>query len=142
VDADSDDVTQHLLHSASSRHLPPPGIEQVFESDSLPVTPFIRERPKLSREERIKLLKEKRESRSGLGLSLSDNAQMERSRSARMGWGPGADVVDELKDVIWKVGERRRQRLNMSIDETAEIPDDQLKPSMHRIQDPSETVLS
>ena len=24
-------------------------------------------------------------------------------------WGPGGDVVDELKDVIWKVGERRRR---------------------------------
>jgi hypothetical protein len=24
-------------------------------------------------------------------------------------WGPGGEVVQELKDVIWKVGEKRRK---------------------------------
>lgn len=102
-----DDVTQHLLLDASSSHLPSPGAEQVFEADSAAAAGFARERSKLPREERVKLMKAKRESMSGRGLAahLEDNDE----RPERVGWGPSTDVVEELKDVIWKVGERRRK---------------------------------
>ncbi|TFY58814.1 hypothetical protein EVJ58_g6178 [Rhodofomes roseus] len=86
-DEELDDATAHLLMTASSRHLPPPGVEQ------------------LSREERVKLAKARRDSGQYGLASLSEmplRPQAER-------WGPGGEVVQELKDVIWKVGERRRQ---------------------------------
>ncbi|KAI0058963.1 hypothetical protein BV25DRAFT_1901849 [Artomyces pyxidatus] len=84
--------------------LPPPGIEQVFEAEPDAV-PCARERAKLPREERIRLAKLRRESGGiGLGLTVEDGVGgVER-------WGPGGDVVQELKDVIWQVGERRRRR--------------------------------
>ncbi|KAJ8517492.1 hypothetical protein ONZ45_g5358 [Pleurotus djamor] len=106
----ADDATSHLLLAASSK--PPIGAEQVFESESGNAPVFSRERSKLSREERIKLAKAKRESLGskgavsvGLGMSVDEE-------SSSMGvekWGPGGDVVQELKDVIWKVGEKRRK---------------------------------
>jgi len=95
-----DDATSHLLWTASSQHLPPPGIEQVFESDSGGSVLFSRERSKLTREERIRQSKARRQS-GGIRLP-SDPPYVER-------WGPGGEVVQELKDVIWKVGERRRK---------------------------------
>lgn len=94
-----DDATEHLLLATSSQHLPPPGIEQVFEAESGPTAVFTRERAKLSREERIKLAKARRESKQA---SIDENPEREH-------WGPGGEVVQELKDVIWKVGERRRK---------------------------------
>ena len=109
--ADSDDVAAHLLFATSMEHFPPPGIEQVYEADTSSIGAFTRERSKLTREERIKLAKARREAvanggsndRSGLQLDPdSPSPKMER-------WGPGGDVVQELKDVIWKVGERRRK---------------------------------
>ncbi|OCB86313.1 hypothetical protein A7U60_g6625 [Sanghuangporus baumii] len=107
-----DDVSQHLLLSTSSAHLPPPGLEQIFEGEVIASTPFNRERSKLSREERIRLMKEKRESMSGRGLAAQleeDGGGNELKPTKLKGWGPGTDVVEELKDVIWKVGERRRK---------------------------------
>lgn len=103
-----DDATEHLLITATTQHLPLPGIEQVFETDSGGVGAFTRERSKLSREERIKLAKERRESGHGLGLGLSILTESD-PRSAPEKWGPGGEVVQELKDVIWKVGEKRRK---------------------------------
>ncbi|KAH7910063.1 hypothetical protein BJ138DRAFT_1173373 [Hygrophoropsis aurantiaca] len=92
-----DDATSHLL---LSQRLPPPGIEQVFEAEPDSGTSFVRERSKLTREERIKLAKARRESGGGLGLGITDSpsppSKIER-------WGPGGEVVQELKDVIWKV---------------------------------------
>ncbi|KAH7921182.1 hypothetical protein BV22DRAFT_1096931 [Leucogyrophana mollusca] len=97
-----DDATSHLL---LSQRMPPPGIEQVFEAETDGGTSFMRERSKLTREERIKLAKARRES-GGFGLGVTDSpsppSKVER-------WGPGGEVVQELKDVIWKVGERRRK---------------------------------
>lgn len=106
-----DDATSHLLLTSSSLHLPPPGIEQVFEGDSGTGGMFTRERSKLSREERILMAKKARESGRGLGLVFDDsNSQSEEDeRPKRERWGPGGEVVQELKDVIWKVGERRRK---------------------------------
>ena len=103
-----DDVTEHLLLSASSQHLPPPGIEQVFEADTGAAPNFIRERSKLSREERIRLAKARRE--SGLtGLAVYATTAPEAEQPAKEQWGPGGEVVQELKDVIWKVSEKRRK---------------------------------
>lgn len=94
---DADDASSHLLLTASSHHIPPHGIEQVFEAETGSSPAFTRERSSLTREERIKLAKARRESRGEVPVS-----KIER-------WGPGGEVVQELKDVIWKVGERRRR---------------------------------
>ncbi|EJD08543.1 uncharacterized protein FOMMEDRAFT_144379 [Fomitiporia mediterranea MF3/22] len=107
---DVDDASQHLLLSTSTTHLPPPGLEQIFESESTPFTSFNRERSKMSREERIRLMKAKRESMNGRGLAAQLDDEDDIGKPARRGsWGPGTEVVEELKDVIWKVGERRRK---------------------------------
>ncbi|KAM6497321.1 hypothetical protein JOM56_007794 [Amanita muscaria] len=107
-----DDVTEHLLLSASPQNLPPPvGIEQVFEADAAAAAWLTRERPKLTREERIKLAKERRESvasarhRDSASSARESDSQIEGGEK----WGPGGEVVQELKDVIWKVSERRRK---------------------------------
>jgi len=109
--------------------LPPPGIEQVFEADANvddDNRAHRRPRPRLSRAERIAAAKARRAattaadvSASGLGLSViavdhggEDDTiypGAEKQQSKRWG-GPGGDVVQELKDVIWKVGEQRRLR--------------------------------
>ncbi|KAH0836852.1 hypothetical protein J3R83DRAFT_8640 [Lanmaoa asiatica] len=112
----SDDVT------------PPPGIEQVFEAESGNVGAFTRERSKLSREERIRLARAKTERKSAslplsgapwpfdsdlgsdaLFASPSPSPLVPAPASRRELWGPSGDVVQELRDVIWKVGERRRK---------------------------------
>ncbi|KZT41747.1 hypothetical protein SISSUDRAFT_1059263 [Sistotremastrum suecicum HHB10207 ss-3] len=96
----------------------PLGIEQVFEADSL-TNMWTRERSKLSREERIKFAQARREEaraaklksgisdQAGLGLGFRPDGRSD-SRIAS-GLGPGGEVVQELKDVIWQVGERRRK---------------------------------
>jgi hypothetical protein len=114
-----DDVTRHLLMESSIQHLPPVGIEQVYEADTSGAVPFSRERSKLSREERIKMMKAKREaaaaaagsgSLSGSGDGFAGLFQPEPVRRGKIDkWGPGGEVVAELKDVIWKVGEKRRK---------------------------------
>ncbi|KAL0954035.1 hypothetical protein HGRIS_005189 [Hohenbuehelia grisea] len=118
---EEDDATAHLLQSASSSYLPPIGAEQVFESDSVAVGLFNRERSKLSREERIKLAKVKRES-TPLPHSHFDDVGATGS-GVHERWGPGGEVVQELKDVIWKVGERRR-RMTMEAENIIPGPDD------------------
>ncbi|PSS03321.1 hypothetical protein PHLCEN_2v3995 [Hermanssonia centrifuga] len=108
-----DDASEHLLVTASSHHLPPPGIEQVFEADSGGGTPFTRERSKMSREERIRLTKARRESGiNGIESGLSSEPE---PGSTREKWGPGGEVVQELKDVIWKVGEKRRKMTELAV---------------------------
>jgi hypothetical protein len=104
--------------------LPAPGIEQVFEADAADadVGPdadadvdadgprrLARPRSKLSRADRIAAAKARRTTtggRGGLGLSVSDRDGAE----GVVQWAPVGDVVQELKDVIWKVGEQRRMR--------------------------------
>lgn len=105
-DDDVDDASAHLLRMASSKHLPPQGIEQVFEAEPEPAVAFTREKSKLTREERIKMTKARRESGQGLALSPSSG---DTAPPRRESWGPGGDVVQELKDVIWQVGEKRRR---------------------------------
>lgn len=98
----------------------PMPIEQVFEAESS-VGKFTRERSKLSREERIKLAKARRESGgsvAGITGSLDSNdASLDgegEGSGRRERWGPGGEVVQELKDVIWKVGEKRRKMAEAS----------------------------
>jgi hypothetical protein len=114
-DGELDDATQHLLLSASARHLPPAlGVEQVFEADAASSGHFTRERSKLTREERIKFAKARRESGRHCD-SLPIPREIDGDDCLGVGgrgvekWGPGGEVVQELKDVIWKVGERRRK---------------------------------
>lgn len=107
-----DDATSHLLLTTSSQHLPMPGIEEVYEADTGAKVTFTRERSKLSREERIKIAKARRE--SGMGLSIGAVGTGEEG-PVQMGvekWGPGGEVVQELKDMIWKVSEKKRQMLS------------------------------
>ncbi|TFK39688.1 hypothetical protein BDQ12DRAFT_649037 [Crucibulum laeve] len=104
-----DDATSHLLIATSAQHLPPPGIEQVFAADSENRPLFPRERSKLTREERIKNAKARRES-GGMALGIAtDSSSLPTEKRGIEKWGPGGEVVQELKDVIWKVGERRRK---------------------------------
>ena len=70
----------------------------------------LREWRKLSRAERIRLVKAKRESGlGGLGIVRAEDIEQGMDREKRDSWGPGTEVVQELKDVIWKVGERKRR---------------------------------
>ncbi|KAF8159343.1 hypothetical protein B0H34DRAFT_796600 [Crassisporium funariophilum] len=107
-----DDATTHLLLSATAQHLPMPGVEEVFEAETGGRVAYTREKSKLTREERIKLVKARRESGLGLGIGgMGVGADHDAPRE-KMGvekWGPGGEVVQELKDVIWKVSERRRK---------------------------------
>ncbi|KAI0321039.1 hypothetical protein OF83DRAFT_433871 [Amylostereum chailletii] len=102
-------VNEATLEMLLTEHLPPQGVEQVFEAEPETLTGFIRERSKLSREERIKLAKARRGSGGGAGLGLSLDQGSVRGVGRMERWGPSGDVVEELKDVIWKVGERRRR---------------------------------
>lgn len=109
-----DDATSHLLLTATAKHLPTPGIEEVFEADMGTKAVFLRERPKLTREERIKAARARRESGLGLGIAFGSEAGGDdHVEPQKMGgiekWGPGGEVVQELKDVIWKVSEKRRK---------------------------------
>ncbi|KAH8077867.1 hypothetical protein BXZ70DRAFT_962032 [Cristinia sonorae] len=109
-----DDVTEHLLMSASAQHLPPPGVDQVYEAESGTFGVFTRERSKMSREERIRLSKEKRRESGGRGALafIGENvgeAEGGHVRKWSSGFGPEGEVVQELKDVIWKVSEKKRR---------------------------------
>ena len=108
-----DDATSHLLLTSTTQHLPLPGIEEVFEADTESKVLFTRERSRLTREERIKIAKAKRDSGMGavvgVGVALEDDDTGHGGNMGQEKWGPGGEVVQELKDVIWKVGERRRK---------------------------------
>jgi len=95
----TDDVTRHLLAGTSASHLPPPGDEQLFEAESAPSTRGPRERPILSREERIALAKSKRE-----------RAQQSPVTPVLR---PGGEIVEELKQVISRVNSRKNHRLSL-----------------------------
>ncbi|KAH9965598.1 hypothetical protein BGW80DRAFT_752279 [Lactifluus volemus] len=104
---------EHGVLVVGLERLPPPGIEQVFEAEAGAGADGPRPRPrsKLSRAERIAAAKERRaKALSGLGLSIVGDQAGGANGPDGERWGPGGDVVQELKDVIWKVGEQRRQR--------------------------------
>ncbi|KAF8555850.1 hypothetical protein OG21DRAFT_1495985 [Imleria badia] len=106
VELAPDDASAHLLLATSAVHLPPPGIEQVFEAESESAGAFTRERSTLSREERIRFARAKRES---VPASVPGHDPLDAPMPRRDLWGPSGEVVQELHDVIWKVGERRRK---------------------------------
>jgi len=114
--------SRHLESRLEDTHPKFIGVEEVFEADTEDLGEFKRERSKLTREERIAIAKARRE-RKGLGFSSTDddwttNPSGTRDRRTSGGMGPGVEVVQELKDVIWRVGEKRRkmaeQQLSMS----------------------------
>ncbi|KAF6753528.1 hypothetical protein DFP72DRAFT_1128882 [Ephemerocybe angulata] len=127
-----DDVTSHLLRETSIQHLPPQGIEQVYEADTSNVAPFTRERSKMSREERIRMMKVRREAAASHGISMTGSSgdsadglglfQEPRKGGKIEKWGPGGEVVQELKDVIWKVGEKRRRMQEMQMQMQSQVP--------------------
>ncbi|KAK0202388.1 hypothetical protein DFS33DRAFT_1504353 [Desarmillaria ectypa] len=107
--AEYGDVTVDQNAIIMEERLPPPGIEQVFESEEGAGMVFHREKSKLSREERIKLVKQRRErGETTLVPRERDDGGLKVEK-----WGPGGEVVQELKDVIWKVGEKRRRLFNV-----------------------------
>ena len=100
--------------------LPAPGIEQVFEADADAdddSRAHRRPRPKPSHAERIAAAKARRAAAdvitsSVLGLSAfalgQETDAIGAGEEGPKRWGsPGGDVVQELKDVIWKVGEQQ-----------------------------------
>ena len=119
LDGGDDNFSRHLESRLEDTRPKFAGIEEVFEADTEDLGGFKRERSKLSREERIALAKARRE-RKELGLLPADDDWPSETRDRRVsgGVGPGVEVVQELKDVIWRVGERRRkmaeQQLSMS----------------------------
>ncbi|KAF8600503.1 hypothetical protein BDV93DRAFT_525381 [Ceratobasidium sp. AG-I] len=102
-----DDASAYLLLATSARDLPPPGIEQVFEADPEDIGVAVkRPRSTLSRAERIAAARSKRVVSSPLPKSGSSTGTGEN-------WGPGGDVVQELKAVISEVGTRRRRAADL-----------------------------
>ncbi|KAH9039343.1 hypothetical protein EDB85DRAFT_2110311 [Lactarius pseudohatsudake] len=112
--------------------LPAPGIEQVFEADAGAdpadgdadgdaAFSLTRPRSKLSRAERIAAAKARRASGGDLGLSVV-GGQGDRDGAGGVQWAPVGDVVQELKDVIWKVGEQRRMRELRQKEELDRVP--------------------
>ena len=95
----TDDVTRHLLAGTSVSHLPPPGEEQLFEAESAPPIRGLRERPSLSRAERIARAKAERE-------SVQQSPVTPALR-------PGGEIVEELKQVISRVNDRKKHRLSL-----------------------------
>jgi hypothetical protein len=122
-----DDATAHLLADATAAHLPPPGIDRVFEAYSGPaVKPYRKDRSALTREERIALVHAKRQS---MQIQLQNTheamtAEMVLSGLTGPGRRPGSagqtinperDVVQELKEVITRVHQRKQQLATKSI---------------------------
>ena len=110
-----DDFPRHLEPRLEDVHPNFTGVEEVFEADTEDVGGFRRERSKLTREERIALARARRE-RKELGLPQPDDELRDRRTSG--GMGPGAEVVQELKDVIWRVRERRRKLAELQLSES------------------------
>lgn len=125
---EDDDVTEHLLMGTRPEGLPPMGVEQVYEGETGLGGGFRREKSVLTREERIKLVKARRESAKGLsgsrlGLGGGDVEGGISGGMGRVPWGgPGGEVVQELKDVIWKVGEKRRRMSELVAGVTQVVP--------------------
>lgn len=94
-----DDASAELIASTSAQHLPPPGIESVFEAISSPPTSS-RGTPDgkaMSRAERIAMVKAQRAEAALKGISAS----LKKTQQ------PGGEIVAELKRVITKVQERK-----------------------------------
>ena len=90
-------------------HGPMDGIEQVFSFDASKElsSPLLREKSKLSREERIALAKA--------------NRVAAPPPAAEENWGPGGEVVQELKHVISRVEERRKREASKRLSVLGEL---------------------
>lgn len=103
-----DDATNHLLDSTSASFLPPPGIEDVFEAVlELPPARSSLTGPdgkKLSREERIRLVKLARETPTD---KVESNPNTGPLAATAPTMAKNGQVMDELKSVI---GEMQRRR--------------------------------
>ncbi|KAG9108041.1 hypothetical protein FRC07_008535 [Ceratobasidium sp. 392] len=98
-----DDASAYLLLGTSAQHLPPPGIEQVFEADTDDLAGVVggkRQRSTMSRADRIAAARAKREQKPAGATTRGGGGE---------NWGPGGEVVQELKAVISEVGVRRRR---------------------------------
>lgn len=110
-----DDASAYLLLGTSAQHLPPPGIEQVFEAETEDADVGIaakRPRSMLSRAERIAAARAKRTVSSPLPGSSKSGEN----------WGPGGEVVQELKAVISEVGVRRRRAAATDLQTRPQVP--------------------
>lgn len=115
ITTSSSDSTENfsrlLMPAMSPDHLPPPGLEEVFESIAGIAASLQEERraKKSSRQERIDQVKEQRKEaqrRAALGLPASDVLdQADRKKGAK----PPPGVVTELKDVLGKLREEKEQ---------------------------------
>lgn len=108
-----DDATAHLLADATAVNLPPPGIDRVFEAYSGPaMRPYKKERSSLTREERIALVQAKRQSMQAQLQNAHDAMTAEIGRRPGSGgqpFVPGRELVQELKEVIHRVNQRKQQ---------------------------------
>lgn len=109
--SENDDATNHLLDSTSASFLPPPGIEDVFEAllDFPPKRSPLTgpDGQKLSREERIRLVKLARETASSARTTKGPDGRgnsLEASAPAILNNG---QVMAELKNVISEMKKRR-----------------------------------
>lgn len=102
-----DDATAHLLAGATALNLPPPGVDRVYEADSGPaVKPYRKERSTLSRQERILLAQAKRRS-----IKAQRHPRVDEYNTTLSGqpFVLGGEVVEELKEVIKSVNERKQR---------------------------------
>jgi hypothetical protein len=124
----TDDVTRHLLAGTSASHLPPPGEEQLFEAESAPAARGPRERSSLSRMERIALAKAKRKSA--------------RQAPVLPPLRPGGEIVEELKQVISRVNDRKKYRLSLlQTPVTVSLQDDGSSDAFHSSTDSLLTTI-
>lgn len=107
-----DDATNHLLDSTSASFLPPPGIEDVFEAvidiPSARAPAIGPDGKKLSREERIRMVKLAREAATGGNSKAGAGSGSGPSAVAAPTMVKNGQVMDELKSVI---GELKRRRV-------------------------------
>jgi hypothetical protein len=108
--SDEMDLVSLLLQSTSPGHLPPPGLEEVFESITGIAGSLDAENAKgwgagkMTREERIRAVKEQREE-----ARRTQSAVLQNGDAGGGGGGPRAQagVVTELKDVLDQLRQRR-----------------------------------
>jgi hypothetical protein len=127
-----DDIGSHLRDISNPFHLPPNPPEQVFEAAVEEVVPlFSRQRSKLSREERIQLANERRTTTGSKGV-LPSSSKADENTGVKGGyneaWGPGGEVVQELKSVINLVSEKRRRPSTGSLSTKSMLPSPRERP--------------
>ncbi|EPQ27123.1 uncharacterized protein PFL1_05404 [Pseudozyma flocculosa PF-1] len=129
-DDDDDDIAALLLRSTSPQHLPPPGLEQVFESIAGMASIAGIGGSKLSRDERIRQAKLRR---------AEEQEEKAKKQSHRHTIDP-AGIVSELNDVIRtrKANvERNAAAAGGSVDASAQLGRASLDAKRYRESSPS-----